>query len=67
MTFYVFYSNFSVHDSLEYAVSGQLEWLKYQKIFGDLPPDPHKEGLTANANAPDVLRTLYGIVKIRCP
>ena len=32
MIFYVFYHNFSLHDSLEKAVSEHLEWLKFQKI-----------------------------------
>ena len=30
MTFYVFYSNFSLHGNLENAVSEHLEWLKFQ-------------------------------------
>ena len=34
MMFYVFCSNFSLHDSLENAVSEHLEWLKFQTIFG---------------------------------
>ena len=32
MTFYVYYSNFNLHDSLENAVSEHLEWLKFQKF-----------------------------------
>ena len=30
--FYEFYSNFSLHDSLENSVSEHLEWLKFQKF-----------------------------------
>ena len=32
MIFYVFYSNFSLHDSLENVFSEHSEWLKFQKF-----------------------------------
>ena len=35
MIFYVFYSSFSLHDSLENVFYEQLEWLKFQK---SVPP-----------------------------
>ena len=37
-TFYVFCSNFSLHGSLENAVSEQLEWLKFQNFSGGSAP-----------------------------
>ena len=42
MNFYVFYSHFSLHDSLENAISEHLEWLKLQTPTGELtmPPRP---------------------------
>ena len=66
---YAFYSNFSFHDSLENAVSEQLEWLKCQKFSGSSAPKFPRRGvgLTANPKPPDVLRTACGIAKIRCP
>ena len=40
MIFYVFHSNFSLHDSLENAVFEHLEWLKFQKFSEDSTPKP---------------------------
>ena len=40
MIFYVFYSNFSLHDSFENAVFEHLEWLKFQKFSEDSTPKP---------------------------
>ena len=38
MIFDVFYSNFSLHNSLENGVLQHLEWLKFQKPFGGFAP-----------------------------
>ena len=52
MIFYVFYSNFSLHGSLENAVFEHLEWLKFQKNFpGALPQNPCK-GTYSNPQTP---------------
>ena len=40
MIFYIFYSNFSLNDSLENAVSEDLKWLKFQKFSEGSAPKP---------------------------
>ena len=72
MIFDVFYSNFSLHDSLENAVSEHLGWLKPQKIYGGSTPKPYS-GRGAHSTPPQhpldpsgVLSIAYDSAKIRC-
>ena len=68
MIFYVFYSSFSLHDSLENVFYEQLEWLKFQKSVP--PPNPHLGGegegggLIASPDPTAVSRTVDDSAKI---
>ena len=44
-TLYVFYSNFTLQDSLHNAVSEHLEWLKFQKFSMDSAPKLSNRGV----------------------
>ena len=56
--FYVFYSDFSLHDSLENKVSEYLEQLKFQNF---------QRGVESPTNLLPVLCTAYDSTKIRSP
>ena len=50
MIFYLFYSNFSLHDSLENGFSEHSEWLKLQRFLaGGLTVPPRPQPVTQTA------------------
>ena len=62
MIFYVFYSNSSLLDSLENAVSEHLEWLKFQKFSRSSTPKLTQGDLQwPPADPSAVPRTAYGV------
>ena len=54
--FYVFYSNFSLHDSREKAVSEYLEWLSFCMGF---TPKPLRRGLQHPPPHPCIAHRLW--------
>ena len=69
---YVMYSNFSLHDSLENAVSEHLEWLKLKKkpigggAYSAPPPDPPIVSCTACNVAFDLFEVSQMSTKVSC-
>ena len=69
---YVMYSNFSLHDSLENAVSEHLEWLKLKKKthrgrgLQCPPPDPPIVSCTACNVAFDLFEVSQMSTKVSC-
>ena len=63
MIFYVFYSNISLHDSFESAISENLEWLKFRKSSVGFTPKP---SIQQPLDTPAVLHAAIGNLKIGC-